>query len=131
MRPDDPRLNPEYRRTNSRAGRRAMLPILMFGIIALVIASKEIPMVHDFVQSVIAPQQHQAAQTCRQEAMQLSRKPAYARVVRQGQVHSTQEGFYVEGLVIGEMGEQGGEVRFAVDCYTDSEGRLVRADRVE
>lgn len=52
-------------------------------------------------------------------------------MIAPGEVHTTQGGYFVEATVIGEMADSGGETRFAVACYTDKDGRLVRADRIQ
>lgn len=129
MREQDPRLRPESHLKNERNPLRRYLPFLIFGVIGLLIASQEIPVVHDAVQSVISPDKYQAGKMCRDNALQLSNNLNYARIVDAGQIHATQSGFFVENIVVGEMSEQGGELRFSVDCYADSRGNVVRAVR--
>lgn len=131
MRPDLPPRSPSD--PGLRSGRKStrLLPVLLIGGILVVIAAREIPAVGAGFQRWLQPEQWQAGQTCQTAALALAGRREFARVIAPGSVHATQEGFYIEALVIGEMAESGGESRFSVACYTDSTGRLVRADRIE
>lgn len=131
MRPDlSPRTPSD---PGQRSGRKAtrLLPLLIIGGILVAIAAQEIPAVGTWLQRWLQPEHWQASQTCQTAALALAGRREFARVIAPGKVHATQEGFYIEALVIGEMAENGGESRFSVACYTDSAGRLVRADRIE
>lgn len=116
-----------------RSGRKStrLLPFLIIGAIMLMIAVQEIPAVGAWLQRWLQPDAWQASQTCQAAALALANRPEFARVIEPGKVHATQGGFYVEATSIGEMAASGGETRFTVACYTGSDGRLVRADRIE
>lgn len=131
MRPDLPPRTTSDPAQRERAGKPGRyLPLLIFGIVFVAIAAREIPAVGGWLQRWFQPEQWQAGQTCRDAALALAARPEHARVVAPGEVHATQGGYFVEATVIGEMADSGGETRFAVACYTDKDGRLVRADRI-
>jgi hypothetical protein len=60
-------------------------------------------------------------------ALASAKNPDFARIVESGSVNRTRNGYYVEGLIMGEMGETGEEVRQVVNCYVDPQGRLVNS----
>lgn len=130
MRPALPPRTTSDPRQRSGRGARRVLPFLLIAAVLLAIAAQEIPAVGALFQRWFQPDVWQATQTCRSAALALATRPDFARVVDAGRVHATQGGFYVEAMVIGEMAETGGEQRLTVACYTDTAGRLVRADRV-
>lgn len=104
---------------------------MIFAAIVLFIASREIPAVRDAVQRLTAPERWQAGDACRRAALRLAHNPDFARVVEPGVVHATQNGFFVDQIVVGEMASTGGEARFTVTCYADPGGQVVRADRTD
>jgi hypothetical protein len=101
--------------------------LLLFGFI---VAYQEIPAVADWWQRLVEPQAWRAGQLCRQAAIKRSARPAFARVLKPGKVHSTQDGLYVEGLVLGEMGATGTEEAVAYSCYLNGAGELVKVNRL-
>jgi hypothetical protein len=104
---------------------RHLLPILLvLGMLAL-IASRELPWLADWIARITAPQRWQAGESCRTAALKLATQPDYARIVAPGTVHATQRGFYVENIVVGQMGANGSEQRLSVNCYADSNGNMV------
>ncbi len=101
------------------------MPLLVFLAVGLFIAANTIPGVREGLERLARPQIWAARQTCRDAALALARNPDFARILDSGAVHRTRNGSYVEGLVMGEMGETGEEIRRSVDCYVDPQGRLV------
>ena len=127
MRPDEtiPRNQP----AKGRPGRKNLLPFIIFAVFILIILSQEFPGFRHAIEQYIAPDRWQASETCTGKAMQMGKSPGFNRIIEHGDVHKTEKGYFVEKIVIGEMAEQGGEQQFIVDCYTDSAGNLIRADR--
>jgi hypothetical protein len=95
----------------------------------LFILREQVPAVDAWFQSLVAPEQHAAAEACRRAALQAASQPDYARVRRQGTVHPTQNGFYVEAVEIGEMGTDGAESIYRFSCYADRTGALVNTHK--
>jgi hypothetical protein len=112
----------------ARSRSNKLLPGVCAGVI-LLSASQEIPGFRHAIDYYIAHESWQASETCNSKALQLGVTPDFMRIIEYGDVHKTENGFFIEKILVGEMAEQGGEQRFIVDCYTDPAGNLVRADR--
>lgn len=82
-------------------------------------------MVGQWLERVTAPGKWAAGESCRSAALKLVPQPDYARIVAPGRVHETERGFYVENIVVGQMGASGTEERLSVNCYTDTQGNVV------
>ncbi len=104
---------------------RRRVPILLLLGMAGIIASREFPWLAQRIERITAPQAWQAGENCRSAALKLAAQPDYARIVAPGTVHATQRGFYVEGIVVGQMGASGSEQRLTVNCYADARGNMV------
>jgi len=107
------------------------VPILIIVLFALFILKEEVPLVNRWFQSIFSPERYAAAEVCRRAALNASAQPDYARVRDAGAVHETQYGYYVEGVIIGEMGEDGAEKVYRFNCYTDPAGKLVKTHKDE
>ena len=120
------RHRPEARR---RQTLHRWVPFLIIAIAATLIAKRELPGFDDWTESLIAPERAAALAACRQRALESAARPAYARLLARGEAAPTQDGFYIKGIVVGEMGDDGSEVRMALSCYADSRGQLISATR--
>lgn len=127
---DTPQSTAPYRRKTSSALPRRLIPLLFFVVLAAVIAHNEIPAFAHWWERMLAPQDWQARQRCQQAALAAAANPAFARVIRAGEVHSTSAGWYVDRLVLGEMAEGGAEQAVEYSCYLDSTGKLVQLNRL-
>lgn len=103
------------------------MPWLVFLTVGLFIAANTLPGVRERLERIARPQVWAARQTCVDAALASAKHPDFARILDSGTVNRTHSGFYVEGLVLGEMGETGEEVRQTVNCYVDTQGRLVNS----
>ncbi len=125
-------LNQKYQPTSQRKGtgkrKNKIVLMVMISFIVMFIAKKEIPLIDNSIDRLIAPEKTKANQTCHRQAIRLGQKPDFARIIQQGQVIETHQGFLVSQIIIGEMGNDGHEIRFNVTCYTNSHGELVRAE---
>ena len=117
----------EPKQARSRSNK--LLPVIIVAGVILLIASQEIPGFRHAIDYYIAHESWQASETCNSKALQLGVSPDFMRIIEYGDVNKTENGFFIEKILVGEMAEQGGEQRFIVDCYTDPAGNLVRADR--
>ncbi len=106
-----------------------ILAPLVFAAIATLILYDQVPWVHTTVERVLRPAEHQAREVCQQSALAAAGEPRTARLVAAGKVHRTSDAFYVERIVIGEMGADGKETRFSYSCYVDPAGALIRGAR--
>lgn len=121
---------PTHTRTPAR-GRNVsrFLPLLVMVLIGFLILKDQVPAVNRWFQSIVAPERYAAAEACRRAALNAATQPDYARVRDEGTVHETQNGFYVEGVSIGEMGEDGAETVYRFNCYADSFGKVVKTNK--
>lgn len=129
MQDHDPYMNTERAQAKRRSGFKKALPFVIIGGIALFIASNEIPGFRHAIEYYVAHDRWQAGESCVSKALQLGSSPDFVRIIEPGEVHRTEKGFFIENIIVGEMAERGGERQFTVDCYTDSGGNIVRADR--
>lgn len=107
---------------------RLLAPLVFAAIVALILYDR-VPAVRTAVDRVVRPAEHQAREVCQQTALAAASEPRYARVVAPGEVHRTGGAYYVERVVIGEMGADGNESRFTYNCYVDPAGALIRGAR--
>lgn len=115
-----------------RGGRKRggkLIPLLILALFALFIATQEIPQVRDWVEGMLSPEKATMRKACHAAALAASRQPDFARVIERGEFESTQGGFLVREVVMGEMGENGNEIRYRVSCYLDVSGNIVRTHR--
>jgi hypothetical protein len=124
--------NPPYvhlRRTEpKRRPLRLIAPLLLTFMVALILYD-QVPWVRSTVERLLRPSEHQAREVCQRAALAAAAEPRFARVVSSGKVHRTSDAYYVERVVIGEMGKDAGETRFTYNCYVDPAGALIRGGR--
>jgi len=106
-----------------------VLPFLVLLLIAGFILKEQVPAVDHWFQSIVAPKRYAAAEACRRAALDAATQPDYARVRDEGTVHETRNGFYVEGVEIGDMGADGAETAYRFSCYADPAGKLVKTHK--
>ena len=127
-------LEPDYFNNSSRKrdhSFRKIIPFLIFAFIVFMIAKEEIPVVSSAWERMVAPDEWLAKQTCQKAALDRTERKEFARILKSGKVNQTSEGMYIERLVIGEMGQSGDEVSVKYSCYLDSDGNLVKLNRIE
>lgn len=117
------------RRTESRQRPLRLVAPLVFLVIAALILYDQVPWVKASVDRMLWPAEHQAREVCQRSALAAAAEPRYARVAAPGEVHRTSGAYYVERVVIGEMGVDGNETRFTYNCYVDPTGALIRGAR--
>lgn len=129
MQENEQNISPDRRPDQHRSRHKKFLPFIIFGGFALFIAVNEIPGFRHAIQYYVAHERWQAGESCESKALQMGSSTDYMRIIEHGDVHKTEKGFLIKNIIVGEMAEQGGEQQFVVDCYTDTSGNLVRADR--
>ncbi len=122
-------LFPGGARDQHRRGIRHRVPPVFFAAIALLIGYNEVPAVRDWWDRMFTPEQWSARQVCQKSALARAPNSAFARVIEGGDVHRTNDGLYIDGIVLGEMGEAGTEVRVDYACYLNAAGELARLTR--
>jgi len=119
------------RRLNRSRAFRKLVPLLMFLVIALLIAKQEIPALDDAWERLVSPGNWQARQVCQQTAIAGSEDRDFVRILKPGRVHRTTDGVYIDRLVIGEPGQSGDETPVEYSCYVDGNGKLAKLNRSE
>jgi len=93
------------------------------------ILSDRVPTLRDARERLLDPDEYRARETCHKAALAAAEQPAYARIVARGAVHATQGAHYIEGVRVGQMGANGGEVTFDFSCYVDPDGSIVKTHK--
>ena len=119
-----------YRRKRSSARSGKLIPLLFLVVFGVIIAHNEIPAFADWWERLLTRQDWEAKQQCQQAALSAAVNPAFARIIKPGEVHRTSEGAYVDKLVLGEMGAEGAEQAVEYSCYLDSAGKLVQLNQL-
>jgi hypothetical protein len=120
-----------YASPRARSGKtlKRLIPFAMILVFGLFILKDQVPGISDKIDSIISPTSFAAVQTCRNAALKQSTTPDFARLIKTGKAHSTEKGFFIDHLVIGEMDEQGGERRVDVSCHVEQSGALIKLNR--
>ncbi len=107
-----------------RSGISKIIPLLLFGLFALFILKEQVPAVNDKYLSLVKPNEFQAIQACRKAALAKSSNPTFARLINFGEANKTQQGIFVDHILVGELAPDSGESRFTVNCHIDQSGAL-------
>lgn len=97
-------------RREAREGRKRLnklVPRLILVVFVFLILQQQFPQLHGPTEKMLAPEKSGARETCQKSALAAANNLDFARLLDPGTVHETQNGFYVENIVIGEMGESG------------------------
>lgn len=108
---------------------RKVIPLLVFAFIALMIAREEIPLVGSTWERLVSPDKWLARQSCEKAAVASVQRKEFARILKPGTVNKTTDGWYIERLQIGEMGQSGDEIPVEYSCYLDAAKNLVTLNR--
>ncbi len=108
---------------------RRLLPVVIFAIVAFIALRDRFPMVADWIERAIHPEQWRAHQSCLAAALDSSGVADFSRIVSRGDIDKTRNGFYVSEVVVGEMGNAGKEERFRFSCYVDAAGGVVKTHK--
>lgn len=123
---------PDYGRKPRRGSHGQVGKVLVavgFLTIVLLIAKEEFPLVADWIDRTIDADSWNATDQCRKQALQASSKPEFARVVEPGITDTTQSGYFVHDILIGEMGQSGEEQNFQFSCYVSDQGVVVKTSK--
>lgn len=105
---------------------RPLIPILIFGAFAALIASQEVPAFADWLERVFQPVQWQTKASCRDAALEDIPAGSYARLQDGGSLNRTPDGPSVIGIRFAMLGQDGQEQIVTYDCYLDADGQLHR-----
>ena len=120
------------RETPSRRSRRRpqkFIAIAIMVVAAGFILKDQIPVVDAYIDRLLQPEAWRATESCRQAVLAAVERPEFARMLERGEANTTQKGYYVDNIVIGEMGASGTETKVRFSCYVDGQGKVVNAQR--
>ena len=120
-----------FRQDRRKRGPGRLIPLLIVVLVGVVIARQEIPVVAEWWEKTFDAQSWTIKQACQQAALQAAANRQFLRVIASGKVHKTSDGFYVDELMLGEMGADGSEQRVGYSCYLDNAYQLVKINRLE
>ncbi len=125
------RHQPPAPRREAKKGARPELVfmLILMSVIGFLILKEEVPQVESWYLRIVDKDKWLAQENCRRAALAAAVQSDFARVVDNGTVHRTENGYYVEKIIIGEMGDTGSEVRFEYSCYTQRDGTFVKGQR--
>jgi hypothetical protein len=115
----------ERREREHRQRMQRLVPIVIFGAIALFIAKQEIPAVDRWISRLIDADAWDAIEACTEQARTTVAEPGFARLARRGEAERTDEGFYVSGVVFSELHSSGMERSYRFSCNVDRSGKVV------
>ncbi len=126
----DPTLREREKPSRRNRRRRHQFIAIAIMVVAVGFILKDrVPAVDAYINRLLQPEAWQATESCRQAALAVVERPEFARILERGQANVTQKGYYVDKVVIGEMGPSGTEARVRFSCYVDDEGKVVSAQR--
>ncbi len=101
-----------------------IFPLLLFGLFALFILKEQVPALNDKYLALVKPNEFHAIEVCREAALAKSSNRKFARLINYGEANRTQQGFFIDHILVGELVPDSGESRFTVNCHIDQSGTL-------
>jgi hypothetical protein len=102
-----------------------LIPLLIFGTVAVLIAKKEIPAVDSWISRQLNAEAWNAGEACRQAALGRLEQPDFARLLETGKVEQTSGGYYIGGISYAVLQSSGEELHFRYSCNVTATGEVV------
>jgi hypothetical protein len=99
--------------------------LLVFGSIAVLIAKQEIPVIDSWITRLLDEDGWHAAEQCRALARHSTGQEAFTRLLRAGKVQRTGGGFYVSGVVLALLDNDGREHTWHFSCNVSRAGEVL------
>ena len=118
----------ERQERRERAHKRRLhrlIPLLIFGTVAVLIAKQEIPAVDSWISRQLNAEAWNAGEACRQAALGRLEQPDFARLLKAGKVEQTSGGYYIEGILYAVLQSSGEELHFRYSCNVTATGEVV------
>ena len=109
---------------------RMLVPLLIFGTVAVLIAKYEIPAVDSWISRTLNAEAWNAGEACRLAALDQLEQPDFARLQKLGKVERTRGGYYVGGILYAVLHTSGEEQYYQYNCNVTTVGEVVTIDRV-
>ena len=104
---------------------KQIIPLLIFGIIAILIARKEIPAFSSWVDRLLDADAWAAAEACRTASKAMTSNPGFARLTDNGVARETDDGYFVDDVEFTLLGVNGQERIFDFSCNVTRAGQVV------
>ena len=108
---------------------RMLVPLLIFGTVAVLIAKYEIPAVDSWISRTLNAEAWNAGEACRLAALDQLEQPDFARLQKLGKVERTRGGYYVGGILYAVLHTSGEEQYYQYNCNVTTVGEVVTIDR--
>lgn len=108
-----------------------IIPVLIFGAVALLIAKEEIPAVNSWVSRLLDADAWNAGEACRKAALAGMEDGGFARLLEAGKVEKTSAGYYVDGIEYASLEPTGEERHYRYSCNVTPTGEVVALNRSE
>lgn len=106
-----------------------LIPLLIFGTVAVLIAKHEIPAVDSWISRLLNEDAWNAGEACRQAALGRLEQPDFARLLKPGKVEQTRGGYYIGGILYTVLESSGEEQHYRYSCNVAPTGEVVTIDR--
>ena len=104
---------------------KKLVPLLIFGVVAVFIARQEIPAFSSWVDRLLDAEAWTAGEACRRAALAATGNPGFARLTDNGKTEETDAGYFV-GDVEYSVLQTGGEQReYRFSCNVTRGGEVV------
>ena len=108
-----------------------IIPLLIFGTVALFIAKEEIPAVDSWVSRLLDADAWNAGEACRKAVLAGMEQADFARLLDAGKVEKTSAGYYVDGIEYANLEPTGEEHHYHYSCNVTHSGEVVALNRSE
>jgi hypothetical protein len=119
----------ERREREHNRRRQRLIPLLIFGTVAVLIAKQEIPAVDSWISRLLDADAWNAGEACRQAALGRLEQPDFARLLKPGKVEQTRGGYYIGGILYSVLEPSGEEQRYRYSCNVTPAGEVVTINR--
>ena len=102
-----------------------LIPLLIFGTVAVLIAKQEIPAVDSWISRQFNAEAWNAGEACRQAALGRLEQPEFARLLKTGEVKQTSGGYYIGGVLYAVLQASGENQQLRYSCNVTATGEVV------
>jgi hypothetical protein len=115
----------EQHERNHKRRLQRLIPLLIFGAVAVLIAKQEIPAVDSWINRMLDADAWNAGEACRQAALGQLEQPDFARLLKTGKIEQTSGGYYVGDILYAVLNSSGEELHFRYICNVKAAGEVV------
>ena len=102
-----------------------LIPLLIFGTVAVLIAKEELPAVDSWISRQLNADAWNAGEACRQAALGQLEQPDFARLLKAGKVEQTHGGYCIGDISYAVLQSSGEEQHYRYSCNVSATGEVV------